>query len=88
MTEPRRALVLHLTSGTEPLLIVVPGDAVDDLADSLPDRIRGGAVETITAANGTTFAVNFAHVVAAHVDVVPGLGQIYGSPVRERHGTL
>lgn len=88
MTEPRRALVLHLTSGTEPLLIVVPGDAVDDLADSLPDRIRGGAVETITGANGTTFAVNFAHVVAAHVDVVPGLGQIYGSPVRERHGTL
>jgi hypothetical protein len=88
MTEPRRALVLHLTSGTEPLLIVVPGDSVDDLADSLPDRIRGGAVETVTAANGTTFAVNFAHVVAAHVDVVPGLGQIYGSPVRERHGTL
>lgn len=88
MTEPRRALVLHLTSGTDPLLIVVPTDSVDDLAASLPDRIRNGDVETITAANGTTFSVNFAHVLAAHVDVVPGIGQIYGSPVRERHGTL
>jgi hypothetical protein len=84
MSEPKQALVLHLTSGREPLLVAVPAETVDDLAASLPDLIRKGAVETITTANGSTIAVNFAHVVAAHVDRLPGLGQIYGSPPRER----
>lgn len=88
MTEPRRALVLHLSSGAEPLLIAVAADSVDQLSASLPDLIRRGVVEAVTAANGTEFAVNFAHVLAAHVDVVPGLGQVYGSPVRERHAAL
>lgn len=84
MSDPKQALVLHLASGREPLLVAVPGDAVDDLAASLPDLIRKGEVETITTANGSTIAVNFAHVLAAHVDRMPGIGQIYGSPPRER----
>lgn len=88
MTEPRRALVLHLSSGPEPLLIAVSADSTDELAASLPELIRRGTVETITAANGTEFAVNFAHVVAAHVDAVSGLGKLYGSPTQERRVSL
>jgi hypothetical protein len=84
MSDPHQALVLHLSSGREPLLVAVPGDAATDLAASLPDLIRKGTVETIATANGSSIAVNFAHVLAAHVDRMPGLGQIYGSPPRER----
>lgn len=83
MSEPRRALVLHLV-GREPLLIAVSADNVEELADSLAERLRKGDVEVITAANGSSVVVNFAHVVAAHVDIVPGIGQLYGSPPRER----
>jgi len=83
MAEPRRALVLHLTSGSEPLLVAVPNESATELAGQLPDMIRRGDVETIAAANGASVAVNFAHVLAAHVDMTPGLGQIYGSLPRE-----
>jgi hypothetical protein len=83
MSEPRRALVLHLP-GRDPLLVAVPAQSADELAATLADLIRKGDVETIMAANGSTIAVNFAQVLAAHVDAVPGIGQIYGSPARER----
>lgn len=83
MSEPRRALVLHLV-GREPLLIAVSADNVEELADSLAERLRKGDIEVITAANGSSIVVNFAHVMAAHVDIMPGIGQLYGSPPRER----
>ena len=84
MSEPKRALVLHLASGNEPLLVAVPPAAIEELTASLPELIRKGQVETIATANGSSIAVNFAHVLAAHVDAIPGIGQIYGSPARER----
>lgn len=88
MSEPKRTLVLHLSGGREPLLIALPGDSVAEVAASLPELIRRGQVETVTAANGSAIAVDFAHVQAAHVEVLPGIGQIYGSPARERTGVL
>lgn len=84
MSDPKQALVLHLASGREPLLVAVPGETVAELEASLPDLIRKGQVETIATANGSSIAVNFAHVLAAHVDRLPGIGQIYGSPPRDR----
>jgi hypothetical protein len=84
MAEPRRALVMHLTSGGEPLLMAVPEDSAVALAGQLPDMLRRGDVETITTSNGTVIAVNFAHVVTAHIDTAPGLSQMYGSLPRER----
>ncbi len=86
MSEPRRALVLHLSGANEPLLIAISPATGEELAPTLPDLIRAGDVVTITAANGTDIAVNFAHVLAAHVDNAPGLGQIYGSKPMERWG--
>lgn len=76
--------MLHLSGGREPLLIAVSGDAATELTSKLADLLRKGEVETITAASGASIAVNFAHVLAAHVDVVPGIGVLYGSPPRER----
>lgn len=77
-----RALVLYLTSGREPMFVAVTTADADTLATSLADKIRDGKVETITAANGSPIVVNFAHVVAAHLDVARG--PIVGSPPRER----
>jgi hypothetical protein len=81
MTEQRRALALHLTGGRQPLFIAIAPDAVDAVVAGLPELMRKGDVETITAANGWSIAVNFAHVQAAHIDTVPGA--ILGSPARE-----
>jgi hypothetical protein len=84
MTDSKRALVLHLSGGGDPLLIAVAAEAADPLADRLPGLLRAGDFETITAANGTAITVNFAQVAAAHVDVVAGLGgQLYGAPARQ-----
>jgi hypothetical protein len=83
MTEQRRALVMHLASGGEPLLVVIPTESSGELADRLPAMIRNGDIESIPAANGSTIVVNFAHVLAAHVDTAPGLGKLYGSLPRE-----
>jgi hypothetical protein len=83
MSEPKRALVLHLVSGGDPLLIAINPEAAEPLADRLPALMRSGDFETITAANDSVVTVNFAQVVAAHVDVVTGLtGQLYGAPSR------
>jgi hypothetical protein len=74
---------MHLASGGEPLLVVVPTESASELADRLPGMIRNGDIESIAAANGSSVVVNFAHVLAAHVDTAPGLGKLYGSLPRE-----
>ncbi|HEX3786846.1 MAG TPA: hypothetical protein VHW44_03225 [Pseudonocardiaceae bacterium] len=84
MSEPRRALVLHLSSGGDPLVVSISVATAEAVGPRLADLILGGKIETITAANGTGIAVNFSQVLAAHVDINPGLGQIYGSVPRER----
>jgi hypothetical protein len=84
MSDPKRALILHMSGIREPLLISVPDDTEDEFVAGLPELIRKGGVETITARNGSSIAVNFAHVVAAHVDTLPGIGQIYGRPTTGR----
>jgi hypothetical protein len=83
MSEKKRVLVLHLSSGGEPLLVAV-GDDADELGTRLPALMSAGQVESVTAANGQSIAINFGHVLAAHVDRMPGMGQILGSPPRDR----
>ena len=86
MSEPRRALVLHLSSGADPLLVAISKDKADELTGQLPDFLRRADFETIEAANGSQITVNFAQVLAAHIDVSPPLGAIWGAPQRERAG--
>ncbi|HEX5405735.1 MAG TPA: hypothetical protein VFX16_25960 [Pseudonocardiaceae bacterium] len=84
MSDPKRALILHMTGIREPLLISIPDEKEDEFVAGLPDLIRKGQVETIAARNGSSITVNFGHVVAAHVDTLPGIGQIYGRPAPGR----
>lgn len=82
MSESKQALALHVVGGSEPILVAVSDEKARDLETRLPKMIEGGAVESVETANGASFVVNFAHVVAAHIDAAPPLGQLYGSPKR------
>jgi hypothetical protein len=83
MTDSKRALVLHLAGGGDPLLVAVSSADADALSERLPALVRAGDFETVTAANGTTVTINFAHVAVAQVDVVAGLGgQLFGAPAK------
>lgn len=87
MSQVKRALVLHLANSAGPLLIAIDAADSEDIAGRLPDMVRRGQFEKITAGNGAEVTVNFAHVVVAFMDSPQGLGlQIYGAPERTYGG--
>ncbi len=86
MADPKRALVLHLSGGGEPLVFALSEDGVNDLEARLNDLLAAGAVYSPTLADGSTVAVNFAQVVTAHLDELPPLARVYGSGQPKRHG--
>ena len=86
MAEPKRALVLHLSNGGEPLVFALSEDGARDLDARLTDLLASGAVFAPTLADGSTVAVNFAHVVTAHLDALPPLARVYGSGQPQKHG--
>jgi hypothetical protein len=85
MSESKRALVLHVTGVTEPLVFALSDKGAKSLSSRLGALLNSGAVDTPELADGTTVAVNFGHVVTAHLDELPALGHAYGSVTR-RHG--
>lgn len=86
MSEDKRALVLHTDGGGDPILVAIGDDTVDELTERLPELLRLGTVDAVIAANGTRIVVNFGHVAVAHVEVVPSLGNVYGSVKRTDTG--
>ena len=86
MAEPKRALVLHLSGGGEPLVFALSEEGAADLAPRLADLLGSGAVGLPALTDGTKVAVNFAHVVTAHLDALPPLAKVYGSGQPNRHG--
>ncbi|MGH3438033.1 MAG: hypothetical protein ACRDRN_16400 [Sciscionella sp.] len=83
MSETKRALVLHVTGGGEPIMVAIDPHGADELAATLPKKLLDGEIESITAADGSPFVVNFSQVIAAHVDATPPMSQPYGSIRRE-----
>jgi hypothetical protein len=71
MTRTRRALVLHLTANPAPLTIEITPETAGELGPRLVQLVRNGHAQTVTGANGDEFAVNFSHVVTAHVESIP-----------------
>ncbi|HEY7593487.1 MAG TPA: hypothetical protein VH969_10065 [Actinophytocola sp.] len=86
MADPKRALVLHLSGGGEPLVFALSAQGARDLDARLGELLSGGAVYSPTLADGSTVAVNFGHVVTAHLDELPPLARVYGSGQPTRHG--
>jgi len=79
MTESRRALVLHLVGGGEPIRIAVPADAAEQLERDLAKLLLSDTPQAVVAADGTHVVVNFTHVAAALLAPMPALGSVYGN---------
>ncbi|HEU5473274.1 MAG TPA: hypothetical protein VFV67_21730 [Actinophytocola sp.] len=86
MAEHNRALVLHVTGATEPLVFALSESGAKKLAPRLGPLLNSGGVDTPELADGSTVAINFGHVVSAHLDDLPPLGRVYGSVTHRRHG--
>jgi hypothetical protein len=86
MSESKRALVLHVVGAAEPLVFALADHAATSLETRLGTLLNSGGVDTPELADGSTVAVNFAHVVSAHLDELPPLSRVYGSIQRRGHG--
>ncbi len=85
MAEPKHALVLHVTGGGESVVFALSDENANELAPKLPELLSAGKVDTVSLADGSTVAVNFAHVVTAHLDELPPNARVYGAQPR-KHG--
>jgi hypothetical protein len=86
MSESKRALVLHLAGVAEPLVFALSDKGAKSLATRLGPLLNSGGVDTPELADGSVVAVNFGHVVTAHLDDLPPLGRVYGSVQHRSHG--
>lgn len=86
MADFKRALVLHLAGANEPVVFALSDDAARDLEPELTQLLRDGSIHAPTLADGSTVAVNFSHVVTAHLDEVEPNARIYGNAKPRRHG--
>lgn len=86
MSESKRALVLHVAGVPEPLIFALSDKAAKSLPGRLSSLLNSGTVDSPELADGTTVAVNFSHVVTAHLDDLPPLGRVYGSITHRGHG--
>lgn len=86
MADSKRALVLHLANGGEPLVFALSAEGATELESKLTGLLAEGKVDTPSLADGSTVAVNFAHVVTAHLDELPPLARVYGSGQPRKHG--
>ncbi|WP_073479881.1 hypothetical protein [Streptoalloteichus hindustanus] len=78
MSAAKRALVLHLVGGGEPVWVALDEDTAADLGQRLHQLVKTGQTWNIPAADGTTLVVNFAHVATAHVAPLNGDSRMYG----------
>lgn len=86
MADPKRALILHMAGGGEPVVFALSEDGAADLTSRLEHLLREGTVHAPTLADGSAVAVNFAHVVTAHLDELPSNARVYGSGRARVHG--
>jgi hypothetical protein len=86
MADSKRALVLHLAAGGEPVVFALSEEGVADIAARLEQLLREGLVHAPALADGSTVAINFGHVVTAHLDELPSNARVYGSGKARVHG--
>jgi hypothetical protein len=85
MADSKHALVLHLTGSGESVVFALSDEDARELAPKLPELLSAARVDTVRLADGSDVAVNFAHVVTAHLDELPPNSRVYGTEPR-RHG--
>lgn len=85
MSDSQRTLILHLATGNEVVFTLSPKSA-KSLKPRIPVLMASGGVDTLELDDGNTVAVNFGHVVTAHLDELPSHVRVYGSPNRKGSG--
>jgi len=85
MADPKHALVLHMTGSGEPVVFALSDEVARELAPKLSELLSAAKVDTVSLADGASVAVNFAHVVTAHLDELPPNARVYGTVAR-KHG--
>ncbi|MFL6125657.1 hypothetical protein [Actinophytocola sp.] len=85
MADFKHALVLHLTGSGESVVFALSDEDARELAPKLPELLSAARVDSVRLADGSSVAVNFAHVVTAHLDELPPNARVYGVEPR-RHG--
>jgi hypothetical protein len=86
MADTKRALVLHVAGVAEPLVFALSDAGAKSLLNRLGPLLNSGAVDSLELADGSAVAINFGHVVSAHLDDLPPLGRVYGSVTHRGHG--
>ena len=86
MSDSKRALVLHIAGGSEPLVFALSERGAKSLLSRLPTLMNSAGVDSTELADGSTVSINFGHVVSAHLDELPPLGRVYGSVTHRGHG--
>jgi hypothetical protein len=79
MADPKRALVLHLSHGGEPLVFALSTKSAEVLEARLSKLVAAGQVDSVELSDGSAVSVNFSHVATAHLDELPPLARVYGS---------
>jgi hypothetical protein len=80
--DSKPALVLHLTSGGEPLLFALDPQQAPALAERLPALVQRGSIETVTTKNDDDVTVNFGHVAVAYLDDLQRKSTVFGLSAR------
>ena len=78
MTDKKPALVLHLSTGGEPLVFALAEGDADELASKLHLLLEHGSVESVQTKEDNRISVNFAHVAVAYVDDLQRRGKVFG----------
>lgn len=86
MADSKRALVLHLVGGSEPVVFALSEQGARELAPKLTQLLTEGLVSPVSLADESVAAVNFAHAATAHLDELPPLARVYGSGQPRKHG--
>lgn len=82
MSEPRPALVLHITGTSHPLHVALAPQEAEALQESLTELLGSGVAKAVATADGGHFFVNFAHVATAHIEQTRSDTHAYGAPSR------
>ncbi len=82
MADKKPALVLHLAGAPQPLHVALSAEEAAQLPDRLPSLMGSGEPVALATADGTVFAVNFAHVATAHIESTRSDANAYGAPTR------
>ncbi|MEC3975686.1 hypothetical protein [Amycolatopsis sp. H20-H5] len=78
MTDKKPALVLHLSTGGEPLLFALDAKETQRLEADLTHIVKTGAVTSVQTQDSAKVTINFSQVAVAYIDDLQRKGKVFG----------